>query len=794
MAKKDTTRDPSIYTGIFLISLATLLLEISLTRIFSVALWYHFAFMIISIALFGFGASGTFLLLSKTLRKETRAALTPLALLFSISTIAGFLVANRIMFDPFKLAWDMKQVGVILLYYILIGLPFFFSGSVVGVALSKLPLKANKLYFSNLLGAALGSLGVIFLTWYFPGSRAVFLAAAIGALSALSFGIRHPKRKYLLAWLVLSLVLLSISHPLLDINSSPYKSLNVVLTYPETRLLSTTWNPISKVDVIEGPVRYFPGLSYTFQGKLPGQLGLSVDNDNLNGITRIDSEDDLEFTEYLPYSIPYSLGEKEREKVLLISPGGGLTILPALNSGVEEITVLEPNPLVVETVRGFGDYNLGAYQRSDVQVRTEDVRSFLRASDEKFDLIDIGLTDNPVSSSTGLYALSENYLFTEEAFSEYLSSLTENGVLSVTRWLLPPPRAEIRTVALMKNALEASGLEPRDHVAAIRSVGTITILMKKTPFTRGETEAILEFSGERNFDIVYLKGAGEERINIFNRFPEPIYHTAFEEILGGDPSFSESYLFNIGPVSDDRPFFYHFFRWKKIIPLYKSMGNKWQPFIEGGYLTPIIFIQALFLSMVFILLPAWFKKVGGKQGKAVALYFGMIGIGFMFIEISLIQKFILYLGQPLYSLSIILFSILLFSSLGSFFSRDFKNKTLRGLLILLALLVLVYSWFIPLFFEFSPQGLQAKAAASALFLFPLGFLMGTAFPAGIKLTNRLNPGLIPWAWAVNGCLSVLGAILAVVLALSIGFSRVLLLAGLCYLTASVVFSMMMRKT
>jgi hypothetical protein len=423
-------------------------------------------------------------------------------------------------------------------------------------------------------------------------------------------------------------------------------------------------------------------------------------------------------------------------------------------------------------------------------VHISEGRSFIRKSKEKYDIIQLSMADNLAASSTGVYALSENYLYTTEAFEDYYERLTENGILSITRWLLPPPREGIRLVSLAVSALENRGVtNPENHLVVIRSLETITLLVKKSEFTQEEIAKIKEFCKERRFDLVYVPGIREEEVNVYNKFPEPYYYQVIYGLLFAEDreKFYDNYLFSITPVSDEKPFFFHFFKLKKIVPLYESMGKKWQPFIEGGYLVPVVFIQALILSVIFIFLPLYsFRRLKGKiGGKWRALtYFLCLGIGYMLIEIALIQKFILFLGHPVYSVSVVLFSVLLFSGIGSLTTNKFKPKVryLAPIIIVLSVLTFLYLVSLPhIFHLLLGQELLSKLLISIVVLTPLSFLMGMPFPIGIRLINKLNRDLIPWAWCVNGCASVLSAILAIMIALSFGFSTVLALASIVYL-------------
>jgi hypothetical protein len=771
----------SICIGVFLISVATLVFEISLTRVFSISQWYHFAFMVVSIALFGIGASGTFLsVFPSSVERSQGKILSFMSLLFSLTIILSFIITNRIPFDPYRMAFDPLQIFYISLYYILLSLPFFFAGICIAIALRENADTAGMLYSFSLAGSGAGSLLVLVLL-YLGGTFAIVSASLIGAIASIVFSPFNKKNCLTISWIIVVLILSS--QPFMQIHISPYKSLNIALRYPGAEILHTEWNSFSRVDVVRSPyVRYAPGLSYNYLRPLPPQLGITTDGGALDAITKYEKTS-LEFLDYLTSSAPYKL--KKNPKVLVLGSGGGMEVLNAIYHNATSITAVEINPIIVDLLKGpYSEFSGGIY--SKVSVNISDSRGFIRSSKDKYDIVQLSLRHGAAISLTGVYALTEDYTYTVEAFEEYLRHLTDQGILVVTRWLLPPPREAPRVVAIATEALEREGVgAPQKHIAVIRSWGTITILIKKGEFNAGEIETLKKFCKEKKFDIVFVPGVRQEEVNIYNRFPEPYYYDVINRILTGDrEGLYNNYLFDISPATDDKPFFFHFFKLRKILPTYESVGKKWQPFIEGGYLVHIVFVQALILSLVFIFLPVYrFKKPKEKHWE-ILTYFLCIGIGYMLIEITLIQKFILSLGHPLYSVSLVLFSILIFSGIGSLLSDKLpiEKRIFAVAIYILAVAILIYLAVLPTTIQILlGENLIVRTVVSSILIAPLAFFMGAPFPLGIRLANTINPDLIPWTWAVNGCASVLSSILAVMIALFLGFNLVLLLAALVYL-------------
>lgn len=801
-----------LYLGIYLTSFSTLLFEITLTRVFSVAQWYHFAFMVVSMALLGYSASGTFLMLFPSIfKKDTYSVLSNCALLFAISSPLSYIITNRIAFDPVKIAWDPMQLIYILIYYIILSIPFFFSGMIISIAISRFSNIVHRIYFSDLIGAGSGCLLALLIFSLTGTSNSVIISSISGILASTIFYIakippQPPLRKggmeglfpYRLILIVIPVSIIISSPPFMDIAISHYKGLQTALRHPDSEIVKTEWDSISRVDVIKsGAVRFAPGLSLKFQGELPEQIGLTVDGGNLNAITKFSgNKDEIRFIDYLPSAIPYYLTNPDN--VLIFDPRGGLDILSAIYHEAKNIESVEFYPLLTKIVKNdYREFSGGIYDKEKIGIKPGDGRTFIRQSKNRYDIIQISPGDAFASSSTGIYGLTEDYRFTVEAFRDYIEHLNENGILTITLYLLPPPRHELKVVSIAIKALEEMGVSsPEKHIAIIRTWGTITIIIKRNEFGSSDIEKIKTFCKERHFDTDYYSGVKKEETNIYNRFKEPIYFNLLSKIINPAEKdfFLKNYIFDITPVTDERPFFHHFFKWNTIKETYKIFGGKWQPFLEGGYLIPIVFIQALIVSILFIILPLFFsREVSLKNFNmtdiSFLLYFFLIGIGFMFAEISMIQKFILFLGHPVYSISTVLFTLLVSSGIGSHFSGKFSNgqdggvkiRKFKSYLLILCGLIIIYAILLPYIFnKILLEGIIWRQLTSFIFLFPLGFLMGMPFPTGIKLLERYDAGIIPWAWCINGCSSVVSSVLVILIALSFGFKITLILSAAAY--------------
>ena len=762
-----------IYIGIFLISLATLALEVSLIRFFSISQWYHFAFMVVSIALFGVAASGTFLAIKKIKKGGNLLFLS--SILFSLSVLIGFFITNNTIFDPFQANLNPSHIFVLLIYYIFLGLPFFFFGIIIAHSFLRFQKKAGKIYFYNMSGSAIGALVSLFFISYFH-TKTILVITLIGLICSLLFINNRSSKSAYKKWIVLLLIVINIILFFipLEINISEYKELNQALNVPDSKLIETRYNSFSRVDVIESSfTRYAPGLSPTFRKILPKQIGITIDASNMNSITKYNMRyGDLDFVDHLPTSIPYFL--VENKKTLIINSGAGLDILTALKNNAT-VTAIEANPIVIGLLKNeYANYSGNIYNRANVVLG--EGRSFIKGNREKFDIIVVSLAGNVLSGSAGISGLTENYLLTKEAFAEYHDSLSDNGFLVITRWLLFPPRESLRLFSL---ALEID--EQAKKTAMYRSWTTVTLLMSKNELNQNTIGKIKDFCDRNKFDIIYIPADFIPNKNLV--FKDPYYYNSIQSLLENKHEFYRNYVFDVRPVTDDKPFYFNFFKLSKVGELYKSIGQKWSPFFDSGFLMVFILIQTFILSLIFIFLPIKFFNKKHLSNRIIKkrplIYFFAIGLSYLFIEIVLIQKFILFLGHVVFSSSAIIFSMLLFSSFGALYSQKFRTKKLSRIIPILFILILFYVFFLDFIINlFISLNLVLKIILSIVLTAPLGFFMGFPFPLGIRTIKK---ELIPLAWAINGSASVLSPILAILIALFLGYNSVLFFGAIIYL-------------
>jgi hypothetical protein len=783
---------PGYYIGIFLVSLATLLIEISLTRICSVIMWYHFAFMVVSIALLGFAASGAFLTISPKIKAgdiHTTPAL--LALFFSITTLISLLLVNRLSLDPFQIINSPAHLVKLFIFYILLIIPFFFAGLCMVFLFSRMPDKAGRIYFANMLGSGFGCFAVVFIIPAFSNAGAVVAAVFLVFAAALFFNA-HTSKKLTVAVAItalLSFPLLANAKSLFKFKVAASKGLALRLQNGSAVQRFTTWNAFSQIDVLPpGAFYYAPGLSFRYAPEsVPPQIAIYIDADALTPITAFNGNvAELEFLKFIPSSVAYGL--KKKSDVCIIGAGGGYDVLTALSVGeAAQVTAIEMNPDIVALVKNyFRDFAGNVYSLPQVHVHTTEGRSFIHNTAARYDIIQLSLVDTWAAASTGAYSLAENYLYTTEAFIDYIEHLKKDGILTLTRWVLKPPKETLRLAGLAVSSLERLGVvKPENNIVMVESEGVGVLLVKRTSFEEAQIRQIQRICEESGFKVTYAPGVDIR--NIFYAF----FHAANKN------AFYKEYPFNITPSSDDKPFFFHYYNWRQGNPL-----KFWRLFsIDRNNISYLIllaaFLQAAVLSVVFVLGPLyWTKRRQGAHAIAFQfrplVYFACLGIAFMFVEVSLIQKFILFLGQPVYSLSVVLFSLLFFAGFGSLLSTRINHRHARrltGVITVLALLVVAYPFMLSrLPYLFIGLTLGWRFLISILLLAPLGLLMGIPFPMGLRLTAAANPELIPWAWGVNGCFSVIGSIISVMMAMSFGFSFVLWSAAFVYLFAGIMIA------
>ncbi|MEA3417945.1 MAG: SAM-dependent methyltransferase [Campylobacterota bacterium] len=794
------------YLSIALISASALSYEILLMKLFSIIQWHHFAYMIISLALLGYGASGTFL----TLAREWLIKYFPYAyigniILFAVSSMFCFIIAQQIPFNPLEILWEYKQLFWLFGLYLLLALPFFFAANAIGLAFIYYKTDISRLYGADLLGAGLGSLSILLLLYFFfPAS--ILQVIALAALLAAAIGFRElslkPKAGVLLIFAFLFLaVLLTGGGSKLNINK--YKDLSQTLQISGVKIIEELSSPLGMLSVVQSPdvpFRYVPGLSMASDVEPLQQLGVFTNGDGMSAITKYpDKMEKLGYLDYQTSALAYHLGDLN--KVLILGAGGGSDILQALYHKTKEINAVEIDPQMVDLVRTkYAGFAGNIYDKESITVHTAEARGFIVSSKEKYDLIQMTMVDSFGASSAGLQSLSENYLYTVEALQLYLQHLQPEGYLSFTRWLKLPPRDTLKLFATAIEALERNGVEdPQKHLVLIRSLQTSTLIVKNGVFGSAEIKQLKRFCDERFFDIAYYDGLLKSGVNRYNILDKPYFFKGTKALFENREDFFGDYKFDIRPAFDDRPYFYHFFKWETLGEIFALRGTGGLHLLEWGYLVlAASLLQAVVASFILILFPLMGYKKAEKitiatSRKRVLIYFFALGLGFLFLEIYFIQRFILFLSHPLYTIAVVLSSFLIFAGLGSSYSKRLAarkgyRKSAQYGIVGIFVFGLFYILTLDHIFGFLlTQAAAIKIVASVALIAPLAFAMGIPFPMGLSELGRHSESLIPWAWGVNGCASVIAAIAATLVAIHFGFIVVMILALLFYLAALAFF-------
>ncbi len=784
----------ALHLAILLLSAVGIAYEIALMRVLSVAQWHHFAYMIISIAMLGFAASGTAVaLLRDRLEGKERQLLAAGALLLTASLVACYALSQRVPFETFRLATEPAQLRYLLALYLILAVPFFLVSWCIMLGFLLEPRRIGRIYFLNMLGSGLGAAGIVALLFRVDPADVPYVLTLPAALAFVLAALGQPRLWLAGLALPAGLLLLTGRQP---VRLSEYKGLSYALQLPDARVVAVETSPLAVVTAVaSSAIRETPGQlsGYPMRelGALPEQVGLYFDGGAVSVVSRFDgSLEPFAFLDFVTGALPYRL--VERPKVAVVGAGGGIEVLSALRHGAEHVTAIEVDPSVFHLMRTeLREFSGGLYERGDVTPVHAEGRRFLEAQEDgAFDLIQVALLDSFNASAAGVHALSESYLYTTEALQLYLRKLSPAGVLSITRWLKTPPRDAIKLFATMVEAAERSGIDdPGRHLAFIRSWNTATLILSRSPLTDSQLAAVRSFGEERGFDVSYLPGIGPEEVNRFTVLEQPLYYEAAQRLLSKErfDLFGE-YAFNVRPATDDRPYFSRFFLWRSLPRFIAASRGGWFNFVEWGYVALVATItQAALAGLFIVLLPLLIFSRGehGTQRGGVMLYFAALGFAYMFLEIAFIQRFMLFLAYPVYAVSVVLTAFLVFSGVGSYVAdRRLRaaqsagaRRLVRGAVLLIAALGVLYILLLPPAFRAAADWSDAaRVASSLLLLAPLAFLMGIPFPVGLQLTSNARPSLVPWAWGLNGAASVLGATLATLTAIHIGFRAVVLFA------------------
>jgi hypothetical protein len=759
-----------VYLCVALTTMATLLLELSLTRIFSVVFYYHFAFLAISIALFGLGLGGVLSYLVAGWRGALFAKLGRLSAANSLLVLLALAVILGQGNHPSN--------GALALVYFTTALPFVLAGAIVSLAISETIAKVDRVYFFDLLGAAIGCFVLLALLTLVGGigtviGAAITFATAAAIWHSLAGSAGARARSVVLALALMAFLVFNQKLELLAIRHAKDQTI--------ANEIFKQWNSFSRVAVVRH--------SETDHAiVIDGDAATGIFPYDLDHLTPDQQRDLRDQGPALPYTV------RPGAKALIIGPGGGWDVARALAAGSHDVTAVEINPIIAETImqKKLPGLSHNLYKRGDVHVSVEDGRSFVRRSPEKYQVIQATLVDTWAATAAGAFALSENNLYTTDAFREYLAHLTPDGILGITRWGFEPPRESLRLISLAIEAL--SQLGERDawrHVIVSRQGDTAgygaldTVLIARKPFTAEDiARAQTAFSAGRQ-QAVYYPGS-----EIRNQFRDLL--------LSPNPAeYQRNYTFDITPVSDNRPFFFYTVQPRDLWAFVRSTGietadrkvNKAVPLLFG--LMGVSSVATLLILLAPPLLLG--TRLPAHRGvRGFLLYFLFIGAGYILIEVALIQKFVLFLGHPTYALTVVIFSMLVASGIGSFASRRLigrdEGRLIKVLGVAALLVALLGAVVGSLLTALVGLPIVLKMAITVAMIAPLGFVMGMPFPTGLARLEEWHAPSVRWAWSLNAASSVLGSVGALVCAIYLGLVQTLIIGGLFYFAALAVIA------
>lgn len=832
--------DRRVHICIFLISLASLALEVLQMRIFAFSLWHHLAFLVVSIAILGFGAAGAFLSVAGFLRRRTLGrSLSVCGLLFLASAFAGPLLLAGTPIDVFSdVGWDeILRVG---LYYLVFALPYFFAGYAISIAITQCPRQTSSLYFANMVGSGIGcfalyavleplgaagslvaiaSLGAVvaFLAPVGILLRGVSILAFAGCLSILP-GLNEHVRP-LVDPLIAKLPRLDkkdpATHPhrllpadeIFSFKPAASKFINTYTEQGKQEILATRWSPLGRIDIVndftvggevkDGDVTRKEDGACLFQdGDAPGQMphrNWKPPASQIHGISYI---------------------IKKEPKALIVGIGGGLDLSVAVDRGAKQVDAVEINDATLELYRTqFAELTGDLEKRDNFRLHHAEGRHFVRSSDEKFDLIQMSGVDTYTALANGAYVLSESYLYTKEAIHDYLDHLTDDGLLTIIRFAFPAPRETLRVLVIAAEVLRERGVaNPMQHMAllinnekdAANATRLGAIMLKKSPFSEVELDALDNFATTHGYSRSLIPGRAA--VLPFDLFRDAVVADKLDE-------FVSSYPYAVHSVVDDRPFFFNQFRWsavwdwlkdgeKQTLPPnspWAAITSEFQKRPMGLMLLLLTFVQLAVLVAIAIFVPLFFlrRSLEGSSAMAPLGFFLCLGLAYIFLMISAMQRFGLILGHPTYSVTVVMATFLIGSGLGSLFSGVFKVRAASKLLFSVAILLVGAATALELYLpELSlwllPQAFWIRCAVTVAVLAPMAFLMGICFPTGIRVLAEGRQRLIPWAYGVNGGASVLGSVITVALAMSIGFGKVQWVSAGLYVVAALLMVRMLR--
>ena len=783
--EETTVQAPSrgriLAAGIALSSFSALLLELGLTRLFSVVLFYHFAFLAISIALLGLGAGGVFAHLRKQ-RLQRYQLRNFAAVCCCLNALAIPIVLEIVLHVPVSLQLTGGNFIRLTAIYLASAIPFFLTGLQFSVVFARESSRIPRLYAADLAGGSLACLAIVPLLNWIGGPNAILVSALVAAIAAILWSAAPKPREFAVALVILLVLGMALNH------SGRLADITWAKGVIRKNVEFARWNALSRVEVDRAP---------------DGARVIVIDADANTYIMNADPQHfgAVDWQRQLMSAPPATVNIlRPHGTYAIIGPGGGVDVLRAVANGSPSVTGIEINPIIANTImRGrYADFAYHLYERPDVHMNVADGRSFVRNSSDRYDVVQMTLVDTWASTAAGAFALSENNLYTSNAFREYFDHLKADGIVAITRWEFRRPREALRVVSVEMDALHRLGISNPAQNFLILSQGelnedgiNVTVLAKKSAFTPDEERTVERYVADHP-PLRMLYASSQPRENAFT-----------DLIRSNDPAaFSRNYPFNVSPVDDNQPFFFFTLKTRNILRSISGSGAAmdWKVNLGIAVLGMLLLIS-IAAVVIFLLLPLA-VGAGVRTEQSSLFYFIAVGLGYILVEVSFIQRFVLFLGHPTYALTVVVFLMLLSSGGGSFASRKWFASPRRVWIALAAIVaaLLVYATVLPVLLNaLVGVAFFVKLVVSGAVLVPLGFAMGMPFPTGLRAlcspeSSAAESRAVEWAWAMNAAASVLGSVLAIVIAMEFGLTATLICGAAAYALATLLRPRVPRLT
>lgn len=791
---------------LFLVSISLVGVQFSLMQTLVFSQWSHFAGMVISVAMLGFAASAIAVSLKKDFLIKNKNAIIPLSICscsLLVVLVPSVVNSEILMFDTLLIFSQTKHFIRLITVYLYLFMIFFSGAITIVIIFTDFPLKINKLYFANLIGSGCGTiLSAIMASQFFPKTSFSIFAV----ITALALIFATTSKKKIIPFLVVIFTLVTfnllILSPLPGI--SQYKSLAKTLTLPDAEIVLSKPTSHGILNIVQSQnLRYAPGLSLSYIGEINAHSAVFVNGNIVANNSFFSKNDPSHIFQYSTKNIPFVMGNRFNRTALMY-PGSYAKVALAYKNNAETIEIIEPNvSLFYINKNHFANINDSLLHSERVKFHNKSARSFLASTPHKYDLIYVNMPD-AFGGSSGLFAHKPQYHLTIEAFQNMWYILDDDGFITLSCWLDYPSRTPLRIFATLANMLTYSVENPQLHIVAVKNWSHITFLVKKTPFTQHEIDSIEIFANKMMFDIVVAPfGVALQNRDKFNQVPDAAFYQIIDSIMVGNFSILDKYLFNISPTTDNNPFFLNFLRLKNLQKIINHIDIQSLAFFETGFIFSVIsVIKTVLISFVLIIIPLIFFKI--KQNnmahggiKKIILYFACLGVGYIFIEILMLQRLSYYLETHILAAPITIGTLLVSSGFGSYYSPIFAKTKKRLFLTfsLITLTILAYT-FLGNSFIISTISLPLliRCFFAIFFVSFLGFFLGIPFPSGLTAVAKKSNHLVPFAWGINGCFSVVSASVVLLISVSAGYKIVLLISILCYMLAALTIMSLIKRS